>query len=339
MSRHRAAGRDRGQAGLTLVELMIAMVILGVVIAAAFGVSYSVMNGYREHRRAMGVERSARGALSLLSDAIRNASPGVATGEITDLVGCETAWQGIHVEDDIGGEGPDALDIIYASGGIVTSLRATLTETSTEILVEDGSGLSAGDQVLVVDFDRGHLFAIENVRQNGDDWVLELRGEAQALCTPAPAPFSYDQRTIVVKAQKARFEVYSGGGVPVLQMDPDGAGDALPEPLAEGIEDLQIAVAVDLDGDGTIDEVGAAGDDDDWVYNHAGDTSMPDPSTTPYRALRVTVVARSVDDVSTAPVSLRPAAENHAGASEADPFRRRILSTIVEIRNMQEGSR
>lgn len=334
----RTAGCGRGQLGLTLVELMIAMVILGIVIAAAFGISFSVMNSYREHRRAMRVERSARGALSLLSEAIRNASPGVSTGAITDLVGCETAWQGIHVDNDVEGEGADALDIIYASGGVVTSLRAALTEASTAILVEDGSALSAGDQVLVVDFERGHLFPIESVAQSGDDWVLELGEEAQALCAPAPDPFTYDQRTVVVRAQKARFEISSDGGVPILQMDPDGAGDAQPEPLAEGIEDLQIAIAADLDGDDTIDEVGADGDDDDWIYNHAGDANVPDLATNPYRALRVTVVARSVDEVSSEPTSSRPSAEDHAGATELDVFRRRTLSTIVEIRNLEPSS-
>src|SRR5688572_13765438 len=72
-----ARTRRGAQAGMTLIELMIAMVILGIVVATAFQIAFTIMNSYKDHRRAMAVERSARGAISVLSDAVRNTSPGV----------------------------------------------------------------------------------------------------------------------------------------------------------------------------------------------------------------------------------------------------------------------
>ncbi len=117
------SGATRGQRGMTVIELMIAMVILSVVVAAAFSVSYAIMNSYRDHRRAIAVERSARGAMSVLVDAVRNSGPGVPDGNIVDLVGCEldTAWRGIRVDN--ASDAPDAIDLVYSKGGLDTPPR------------------------------------------------------------------------------------------------------------------------------------------------------------------------------------------------------------------------
>ncbi len=330
----------RGQRGMTVVELMIAVVILSVVVAAAFSVSYSIMNSYREHRRAVGVERSARGAMAVLVDAVRNASPGVPNGQIVDLVGCEltTAWRGIRVDN--ASDAPDAIDLVYSKGGLITTLRAAFNDTSSVMVVEDAALFRAGDQILVTDFVTGHLMTIDNITQAAPDWNLTLRnGPPQSMCATPPVSFTYAPRATVLRVQKARFFV--GAGAPVLMMDPDGTPGALPLPeeaVAEGVEDLQIAIGVDLNGNGGIDpEVGGAGNDDEWVYNHEDDLDPPPVGTAPYRAIRLTVIARSTDDTSLVATAKRPEAEDRPAATTADVSRRRILSTIVELRNL-EGS-
>lgn len=324
--------RHDSESGMTLVELMISMVILGIVIAAAFNVAYTVMNSYRDHRRAMAVERSARGAMTVLTDAVRNASPGVETAQITDLVGCSTL-KGINVVNR--SDGPDTLQLVYATGAVITSIRQEFNQDSAELVVLDGSGLKAGDHVLVTDFDdRGHIVPITDVNDNGDSWTLSLSSPPSGLCSPAVPSFSYAVLSTVLRAQVAEFSV-TEGDVPVLMMDRDGAGPGEPEPVAEGIEDLQIAIGIDEDGNG---EVSADADDgaDEWVYNHPDDL---DPllaiTARPYRALRLTVVARSIDETTSQPTSLRPKAEDHDGATSPDVYRRRSLSTRVEIRNLQ----
>ena len=54
------------------------------------------------------------------------------------------------------------------------------------------------------------------------------------------------------------------------------------------------------------------------------------------RALRITVVARSVGEVTTTETasSLRPAAEDREASTTPDVYKRRALSTTVEIRNL-----
>jgi prepilin-type N-terminal cleavage/methylation domain-containing protein len=334
------SGAARGQRGMTVIELMIAMVILSVVVAAAFSVSYSIMNSYREHRRSIGVERSARGAMSVLVDAVRNSSPAVPNGQIVDLVGCEltTAWQGIRVDND--SAGPDAIDLVYSKGGVVTSLRAPFTDTNGVMVVENGEPFQPGDQILVTDFATGHLMTIQSIAQAAPDWNLTLRnGAPQAMCGGGLTAFTYPARATVLRVQKARFFV--GATAPVLMMDPDGTPGPVPLPeeaVAEGVEDLQIAIGVDLNGNGGIDpELGGAGNDDEWFYNHPDDADPPPIGSVPFRAIRLTVIARSTDDTSNIATSLRPGAEDRAAATVPDVARRRALSTIVELRNL-EGS-
>ena len=121
-------------------------------------------------------------------------------------------------------------------------------------------------------------------------------------------------------------------GTPVLMLDPDDAGAAPPEPLAEGIEDLQVAVGVDVNSDGNLFENGTTGDE--WFGNAAGDAAPPLPTVQRWRAIRVTLVARTIKETGNEPVSSRPAAEDR-GAGTADKYRRRVLSTVVDVRNFE----
>jgi prepilin-type N-terminal cleavage/methylation domain-containing protein len=333
----------RGQAGLTLVELMISMVILGIVIAAAFQVAFTMMNGYRDHRRSIAVERSARGAMVFLVDAIRNISPGVEKANITDVVGCSTlkALEVVNASD-----GPDRLKMVYATGGVVTSLRAEITQDSDELVVLDGSAFKAGDHVLVidtmvadsVDLAKGHIFQISDAPvEGGGVWTLPLGESATDRCGGTVPAFTYAEQQLVLRAQLAEFYLSEDPDVPTLMMDADGDGDGAGEPVAEGIEDMQIAVGIDKDGDGTIEgaELGDVADDNEWVYDIEGDSPLnaADITTTPYRALRITLTARSLDETTQVALSTRPAAEDHPVGDANDVYKRRSLSTTVEIRN------
>lgn len=145
--------------------------------------------------------------------------------------------------------------------------------------------------------------------------------------------------------------------VPVLTMERiDGSTPAGPQVLAEGIEDLQVAFACDLDGDGRLTEGSPPSTTDEWTLNAAGDpiaTSNARKCNQP-SAVRVTLIARSLTEDNGINASLldngRPGAENHAahtasanpscnnplvwdGNNYQDQFRRRVLSTTMYPRN------
>lgn len=325
MSQRRPA-HLRGQSGLTIIELLIAVVLSTVLIGVAFQIAIIVLTGYREHREAVGIQRSARGSLDLIADAVRNASAGVPTAQLTDASGC-TPITAIEVVDAT--DGPDELSVITAAGGALSSIREVFEETSTSVTVLDGTGLTAGDMILITDFDTGHVVRLASVTENTDDWTLGIEP-----ITCSGVDFSYPAGSLMLRARVSRFYVEDLDGVPTLFLDPDGDGADPGEPLAEGIDDFQVAVGVDGDDDGNILDTG--GFDDEWHYNDVGDDDPPLPVATPWRALRLTIVARALKEDTRGDWSARPDTENHAGGT-MDGYRRRVVSTVVEIRNL-EGS-
>jgi prepilin-type N-terminal cleavage/methylation domain-containing protein len=326
---------DRAERGFTLIELMVSLLVLSLVVTATMVIGSTLMAGYRHQRRMVLAERAARGSIDVLADAVRNASAGVPSGNLEDAANCAT-YHGLRVTNH--SDAPDELELIYASGGVVSSLRQTFVATSTELRIADATGLRVGDRVLVTDFDRGHLVEIEGIADAGSEWSLRI-GAPLTRCPGVTFPSSgYPSGSLVVRAASARFFIDTSeatGGVPTLMIDPDGPGPFEAEPIAEGVEDLQIAVGVDVDEDGSVLEDGS--NTDEWFYNVAGDGDPPDVVTRPPRALRLTVVARTVREESSQLIGERPAAEDRPSAAGRDPYLRRVLSTTVEIRNL-EGS-
>lgn len=323
--------RRSPQAGVTLVELMVSLLITSIAVAAAMGLAFTMMNSYREHRRMVNVERAGRVSLEIIADAVRGSSAGVTTGQLADEVGC-SVYGALGVVNNT--NAPDELEVIYASGGLFTSLRAGYDGTG-DLTVLDGADFQPGDYVIVSNIDQGHIVQIDpagTISQGSNDWTFPMVAPA---CGTAFPTGGYQPGDLVIRARVARFFIQDVGGIPTLFMDPDGDGPETEEPLAEGIEDLQLAVGVDVADDGTVADT--ASSTDDWFYNHPSDSAPPPIATIVPRALRITLVARSVEETTSQPTSIRPAVEDRAGATEPDVYRRRVLSTVVEIRNL-EGS-
>ena len=339
------------QGGFTLVELMVSMVILGIAISATLALGTSILSGYRTNRSAITTERSARIALEWIADAVRNASPGVPNGDIEDLVGCrpDPGDPGRRSIDGVpSATGPDELLVITAAGGAITSLWIDYDAVNTPAVmtVVDGSEFRPGDYLVVTSVAQGSFVRINpadgSVTQIGPGhWEMAIEtfcagtvDEPATATYPTATAGTYEAGALVIRARMAQFAVRTIpqlGNVPTLTMDPDGpSGPADFEPLAEGIEDFQFAVGIDVDGDGTVFEDGTTLDE--WFFNAPGDIFPPPPSV--IRALRITLVSRSTLEVSKSPVSYRPPIEDRPGAGMPDEFRRRVLSTVVEIRNV-----
>jgi prepilin-type N-terminal cleavage/methylation domain-containing protein len=322
VTRPRRRRRRDAQAGFTLVELMIATVLLALVVGMTLQLAFTMVEGYRSQRAALAVERNARGSIDLIANAIRAASTGVVTGDLRDAGGC-TDVIGVAVENH--DDGPDKLTVIHGITGALTSSRAPVSSSTTQFEVTDASGLSGGDLVIVTTGDVGRVFPITTIAND----TLSIQ---QGACGGMPMP-TLASGSLVIRARISTLYVEDAAdGTPMLMLDPDGDGAKVAQPVAEGIEDLQVAIGVDSDDDGQITDLGDT--TDEWHYNAAGDADPPPITGGAWRAIRVTVVARDVKP-GVGTMSARPAAEDHDGGAD-DEYRRRVLSTTAEIRNFAE---
>jgi prepilin-type N-terminal cleavage/methylation domain-containing protein len=337
----RAIRPRRQQAGFTLVELMISLVLFSFAIAGVLAVAVSMTQGFREQRAAVEAESAVRVPMDFIADAIRQASPAAPTlvlplgGSNVNIQDANTCWNGaVTVTNNQSGSGSgapsgwDSLDLIYASGAVVTSTRGVYTTGTTSLDITDASQLAVGDSIVISNTSQGTLTTITGISGN----TLTLANQCTSgLLMPTGG---YAAGSLVIRAQHVTFTLDAVDGIPTLMMDPDGNGPAAPQPLAEGIEDMQIALGVDPSGSGFLSEVGAAANDDDWVGNYPGDTAL----TGTVRAIRISLVSRTTSGlIGNLDQFYRPAVEDHAASTTPDQYRRRVLKTIVEIRNMAQS--
>ena len=334
--------RQRQQAGFTLIELMISLVLFSFVIAGVLAVAVSMSQGFREQRASVTAEGAVRVPLDFLADAIRQSSPGAPTGLIWDANNC--SQNAITVLNNAGtgsAAGTDKLDVIFASGAVLTSTREIYTPASTSLQVNDASQLAAGDSIVISDTSQGVLVKITSITAN------TLTVVAQAACTvsppvlPATAAIKgpYPTGSLVIRGQHGLFYIGYPDAAnptnPMLMFDPDANTTTLDaEPLAEGGEDLQLVQAIDATGNSGIpdDDSVAPSTLDRWQGNIAGDGILAGT----LRAVRVSMTARTLSGlIGNLKSYNRPALEDHAAAAlNSDNFRRRILRTTAEVRNM-----
>ena len=287
--------------GFTIVELMISLVLFSLVIAGIMKVAVTMTSSFREQRSTVSGESAARNSLDFIADAIRNGSPAVTSGNIQGTsANCPNVAEPVEMTD--GGTGPDELTFTFASGSVVTSTRSIYGPGSTSVVVEEFDQFREGDTILITDLNRGVLTTIDDTVTSA---TLSL--VPQGCATLSFPGTGYPVRSLVLRASRARFYLEPLDGVSALWMDPDAEGPRDPEPLAEGIEDMQIALARDVNDDGVITEIGAAPNDDEWQFNVTGESEV----TGAIRAVRITLVAR------------------------ASPTLRRTLATTVEVRNLK----
>jgi prepilin-type N-terminal cleavage/methylation domain-containing protein len=322
--------RRSSQRGFTLIELMISLVLFSFAIAGVLAVAVSMTQGFREQRAAVEAEGSVRVPIDFIGDALRQASPGAPTNNIQDAALCTTTGAisvtnnqtAIH---DATITGWDQLDVIFASGAVVTSTRGVYAAGTTSMDVTDASQLAVGDSIVISDTNQGHLVKITGIGGN----TLTLAPQCGGITLPPTG--NYAMGSLVIRAQHATFTLDAVDGIPTLMMDPDAGGPAVAEPLAEGVEDMQIALGIDANGDGVIAEQGTGPGDDEWQGNFAGDPLIVGP----LRAVRVTLISRTTSGlIGNLNSFSRPAAEDHAASGVLDTYRRRALRTLVEVRNM-----
>lgn len=351
------------QAGMSLIELMIAMtlglVVLGGVATAFLGSKQS----YRVNDNLARMQESARYAFDILSKDIRMAGYYGCAGNIsspTNTLNNATAhaWdfsRGISGFEAVsastwspalpdGGSptyGPTSGSPVYgpsgAKGGndIVTVRGITgsgirvldhpggTPPGSADIKITAGSGLRAGDIVMVADCSKAAIFQVTNINAAGsfDNTVHNTGGTHVPGNSIQALGNNYEGAEVVRISTRTYYvrEVLDDG----ITVTPPSlyrrVGAETAEKLVEGVEGMQILYGVDTTGDFSVDSYQNA----DWVETNA---QWPNVITA-----QVNLLVRSPDDrVANAPQTYH---FNGANVTATDRRLRQSFSSIITLRN------
>jgi prepilin-type N-terminal cleavage/methylation domain-containing protein len=320
--------------GFTLVELMVSIALFGLI---ASGAMMLVISGVRmqSHSARVDVAQSgARAGLDFLTRDLLSASAGMSGGLIT-INNVQTAT--IFVTPSAPNTTtPDQLDIymadtnydfgtVYNTGGV--------TAATTSITLDKTSQFTSGQNLLLSNLVNGVQFTAGGVTpQSSGSGTVGVSGTGLSAGLQSAAYPQYGSYVFALRHVTYKIGTPFPGGTTYLMVNMnDGRGD---QPLAEGIEDFQVALGFDKDGNGTVDDFDNSSDE--WIGNNSADDwsyATTVTNMTNLRAVRITLIAVSTSSENGI-AGPRPRAEDHAAATTSDALFRRLIRTEVSVRNL-----
>lgn len=325
---------DRADRGATLVELMFGIAISMVVVGAGYTVMVSGEKTATTNDQTVEMQQNARIAIELVTQDLKMAGFGM-NGAVGSCAYAVVPSDNTSVGADTG---PDSLSLVVPTN--LSALAATATGTISTITLQSGAVAA-----LTPDgFGPGATISVGGVHTST---VSAIAGDALTLGTAISSPAVYASGTQVYWLRCLTYDIATttaacSGLAPCLRR-----GGV---PIAEGIEDLQVAYACDgCTGTGVPDDVvddqNASGtfDASDFISNSAWTTSPLTPDM--IRLARVTVVARQTrsdpDWKGTSPQIVEdhnPTSDSGYSLADYSKIRRRIVTRTVQLRNMGLGS-
>jgi type IV pilus assembly protein PilW len=358
MTRHRLPQRDRSDdAGFTLVEILVALMIGVVIVGAGFAILTSSRLALRSNEQTVDMQQSVRMAMELLSRDMKMAgfgAPGGAIGNCTSAI--------VPNDQNATGAdtGSDSVQLLVpttkSSGANRWTLRtATSANGTTQIDLQQGGGGAVADMV------SAGLAAGSYISIGGAATVQVTSVNAGASSigiSTIPPPLWFQMEDQVYLLQCIRYQVVPQpdaanlclGGAPCLTRGVvGGTGPNAETPIAQGVEDLQLAYACDgcvatINGgipDRIIDDQNGSNsfDQGDFLSDKTWATAPLTPDK--IQLVQIALVVRQLkDDMGFAETGKVPVGSSQTvlTADRTLPAdqnnRRRILTKTVETRNV-----
>jgi type IV pilus assembly protein PilW len=322
------AERMKNQQGATLVELMFGMVISLVVVGAGYTVMNSSQKALQVNDQTAEMQQNGRIAMELIAQDLKMAGFGMSGA----VGSCNYA---VVPSDNIPGgadKGPDSVSMVVPT--LLSTLNATATGPISTITLKSGAVAAMTPD----GFATGATISIGGVFTST---VNAISSDVLTLGSAIGAPQVFPSGTQVFWLRCIPYAIGTtttacSGTAPCLRRN--GV------PIAEGIEDLQLAYACDgCNGslsDGIADDQNASNtfDGPDFVSNSTWASSPSTPDT--IRLVRVSIVARqTVNDPNwsqSGPVIVEdhnPTSDTGYNAATSVQIRRRVFTRTIQLRN------
>ncbi len=314
--------------GFSLIELMIAMLLAGIVASGMLMVARGQIVASELNDQVTRAQQNGRAGLGFAEAHFRRSCGGISLGRVginvpgapQQIVDCVRVWDGATPSGGTFIDGtpaalPDAVELIYGAPPVTVAVGPTPPDLAAlSVNVADLTGFAIGDLVLLGDLRQALLVRISSIsaEETAPQGRLVFAAPAAPLKLPdnsgnATDPIlSLQPGATVMKAQSISFYVESASGPfhGLLMYDPDGVAGAShddAQPLVEGVEDFQIALGADRDGDGVITESAPGSGTDEWIGNTIGELPLattpwnrPIPAADPQlREIRVSLVVHT----------------------------------------------
>lgn len=351
----------RADRGFTLTEVLINLALVSIVASALLTMAHVQVSLHRDQGRVQAAQDNARAALETLAHDARLIGAPTRGYGLVNSTGTGAPTVPIYwVYNNYSAAG-DRLDVIAPAGVLLgttsdtgaTAMQVDLSrldpasQASPESAPFATAGLAPGDLLLLSNLPGvsappppALLSPASACAGAGQIGAALLK--IQSIPTPtrvnvspvSTGGCSFPRGSLAVRAVANAYYVDTLAQLVIEPSAQLGISSGL-LPVAEGIADLQIAVAVDglngLPRDDVLQEIGQAANDDEWAFNFPGENFPAQPPS----ALRITIVARTL----AAPGEGgrlgpgRPRVEDHE-RGEPDPHRYRVLTTTVTPRNL-----
>ena len=341
---------DSRQAGLTLIEIMIAMTISLVLLAGVIQIFVSNKKTYRMQEAASQIQEGGRFAVQMMNHDLRMAG----------YFGCSSLVANPVNRVDLDGDGAADSNANFAGGGLqgfeYSDLPITIgngQELTEDDVLEDtdiigiargedigirldgnlanvnaniqlDAGLAAGrfqanDILLISDCNEGDVFAATNV-SSGTGKITIAHSSAANTGNSLSKAYGPDAEVMALVNRVYFIGTGSAGQPSLFRYSLGNNGVMTAEELVEGVEDMQITYGEDTDGDQTAN-----------IYVDAD--AVTDMSQVV--SIRLDYTLRSLEDNVIADTSGGGSAIGGGGGGSASGDRRlrRSFSTITTIRN------
>ncbi len=256
----------KSQKGLSLVELMIALVIGLILLTGILQITITNSDNSRMHEQMSRVQEAGRFAIDILSKDIRMADFWGCASSLTKITNnlnpAGSGYAGLEFDNGVAGEdgasgGPDSITLSGAFGTGLTIQPPYGPQANSNVKVLADNPLEQFQIVLLSDCLAGDIFEITNANPGGSGTVDHNTGTVaigpgnynpSATCASGHCLSKvyegdasiYSLQSLTYSIQQAAFEE------PKLVRSLNGG---TPVELVSGVEDMQFEYGVDTDGD------------------------------------------------------------------------------------------
>lgn len=279
------------QRGLSLIELMVAIVISSLLMAGTIQIFVNNKKTYQVQEAVSRLQENGRFGMQFLTRDIRMADFWGCVGSIskvtnqvrvagtTDTPGpINVTTGGVSGTNDAGLNGSDTLILQGAYGSGLTISGHTVTAASYSLNGENNHGLADGDLVLSTDCNKADHFMITNANSGANDNVVGNTGVTHGGLENMNKPGLEYPEGDMYKVFNYGYSIQAGAsGEPALFRSINGTD----QELVEGIQNMQIKYGEDTDGDGTAN-----------IYRDADAVADMEEVV----SIRLTLTARTLED-------------------------------------------